>query len=116
MAYVLADSPSQDSSASGAVSARSTRGPSATATKPAAIALASSLADSPPSGPLSGTEAVAIYRAGCLTRALDRQSRVMQRAGQGFWQMLPTGPIGAGDHRQRPARLTRQPFGAARGR
>lgn len=51
-------------------------------------------AGAPPSGPLSGTEAVAIYRAGCLTRALDRQSRVMQRAGQGFYTIGSSGHEG----------------------
>ncbi len=48
----------------------------------------------PPSGPLTGPEAVAIYRAGCLTRALDRQSRVMQRAGQGFYTIGSSGHEG----------------------
>ncbi|HQY43142.1 MAG TPA: thiamine pyrophosphate-dependent enzyme, partial [Paracoccaceae bacterium] len=51
-------------------------------------------AGAPPSGPLSGPEAVAIYRAGCLTRALDRQSRVMQRAGQGFYTIGSSGHEG----------------------
>ena len=51
-------------------------------------------AGAPPSGPLSGTEAVAIYRAGCLTRALDRQSRFMQRAGQGFYTIGSSGHEG----------------------
>lgn len=48
----------------------------------------------PPSGPLTGPEAVAIYRAGCLTRALDRQSRLMQRAGQGFYTIGSSGHEG----------------------
>ena len=48
----------------------------------------------PPSGPLTGPEAVAIFRAGCLTRALDRQSRVMQRAGQGFYTIGSSGHEG----------------------
>jgi 2-oxoisovalerate dehydrogenase E1 component len=47
-----------------------------------------------PSGPLTGPEAVAIYRAGCLTRALDRQSRFMQRAGQGFYTIGSSGHEG----------------------
>ena len=51
-------------------------------------------AGAPPSGPLSGPEAVAIYRAGCLTRALDRQSRVMKRAGQGFYTIGSSGHEG----------------------
>ena len=38
-----------------------------------------------PSGALVAFQAVEIYRAACLSRALDRQSRVMQRAGQGFY-------------------------------
>jgi hypothetical protein len=38
-----------------------------------------------PAGPLTSDLAVQAFRAGCLTRALDRQSRVMQRAGQGFY-------------------------------
>jgi 2-oxoisovalerate dehydrogenase E1 component len=48
----------------------------------------------PPSGPLTGPEAVAIYRAGVMTRALDRQSRVMQRAGQGFYTIGSSGHEG----------------------
>ena len=48
----------------------------------------------PPVGPLTGPEAVAIFRAGCLTRALDRQSRVMQRAGRGFTRSAPRGTRG----------------------
>lgn len=51
-------------------------------------------AGAPPAGPLTGPEAVAIYRAGCLTRALDRQSRVMQRAGQGFYTIGSSGHEG----------------------
>ena len=35
-----------------------------------------------PSGPLSDVEAVAIFRAQCLSRNLDRRSRKMQTAGQ----------------------------------
>jgi len=48
----------------------------------------------PPSGPLDNTEAVSIYRAGCLSRALDRQSRAMQRAGQGFYTIGSSGHEG----------------------
>ncbi|WP_284164908.1 alpha-ketoacid dehydrogenase subunit alpha/beta [Frigidibacter sp. SD6-1] len=48
----------------------------------------------PPAGPLAGPEAVRIFRAGCLTRALDRQSRVMQRAGQGFYTIGSSGHEG----------------------
>ena len=47
-----------------------------------------------PSGPLSPAEAVAVYRAGCLSRALDRQSRVMQKAGQGFYTIGSSGHEG----------------------
>ncbi|THD83505.1 MFS transporter [Aliigemmobacter aestuarii] len=47
-----------------------------------------------PEGPLSPFLAVAAYRAGCLTRALDRQSRVMQRAGQGFYTIGSSGHEG----------------------
>ncbi len=47
-----------------------------------------------PSGPLSGPEAVAVYRAGCLSRALDRQSRAMQKAGQGFYTIGSSGHEG----------------------
>ena len=48
----------------------------------------------PPSGPLEPREAVALYRAGCLSRALDRTSRVMQRAGQGFYTIGSSGHEG----------------------
>ncbi|PZQ97010.1 MAG: MFS transporter [Cereibacter sphaeroides] len=48
----------------------------------------------PPVGPLTPELAVAAYRAGCLTRALDRQSRVMQRAGQGFYTIGSSGHEG----------------------
>ncbi|MCT8331537.1 dehydrogenase E1 component subunit alpha/beta [Albidovulum sediminis] len=47
-----------------------------------------------PSGPLSAADAVAGYRAGCLTRALDRQSRAMQKAGQGFYTIGSSGHEG----------------------
>lgn len=47
-----------------------------------------------PSGPLSPTDAVSLYRAGCLSRALDRQSRVMQKAGQGFYTIGSSGHEG----------------------
>jgi 2-oxoisovalerate dehydrogenase E1 component len=48
----------------------------------------------PPAGPLSATGAVAIYRAGCLSRALDRTSRAMQKAGQGFYTIGSSGHEG----------------------
>ena len=44
-----------------------------------------------PAGPMTGEQAVATYRAACLTRALDRQSRAMQRAGQGFYTIGSSG-------------------------
>lgn len=47
-----------------------------------------------PAGPLSSTDAVAIYRAACLSRALDRTSRAMQRAGQGFYTIGSSGHEG----------------------
>ena len=47
-----------------------------------------------PAGPLSPELAVQSYRAACLTRALDRQSRVMQRAGQGFYTIGSSGHEG----------------------
>ena len=49
-----------------------------------------------PSGALSAFQAVEIYRAACLSRALDRQSRVMQRAGQGFYTIGSSGHEGLG--------------------
>jgi 2-oxoisovalerate dehydrogenase E1 component len=48
----------------------------------------------PPAGPLAAPQAVALFRAGCLSRALDRQSRVMQRAGQGFYTIGSSGHEG----------------------
>ncbi|MBL9051704.1 MAG: MFS transporter [Tabrizicola sp.] len=47
-----------------------------------------------PAGPLSPETAVQAFRAGCLTRALDRQSRAMQRAGQGFYTIGSSGHEG----------------------
>lgn len=47
-----------------------------------------------PVGPLSPELAVQAFRAGCLTRALDRQSRAMQRAGQGFYTIGSSGHEG----------------------
>ena len=48
----------------------------------------------PPNGPLGPREAVALYRAGCLSRALDHTSRAMQRAGQGFYTIGSSGHEG----------------------
>ena len=47
-----------------------------------------------PAGPLSREQAVALYRAGCLSRALDRTSRAMQKAGQGFYTIGSSGHEG----------------------
>ena len=47
-----------------------------------------------PAGPLTPELAVQAFRAGCLTRALDRQSRAMQRAGQGFYTIGSSGHEG----------------------
>ena len=44
-----------------------------------------------PAGPMTGELAQAAYRAACLSRALDRQARVMQRAGQGFYTIGSSG-------------------------
>jgi len=47
-----------------------------------------------PSGPLSDSEAVAIFRAQCLSRNLDRRSRKMQAVGQGFYTIGSSGHEG----------------------
>ena len=47
-----------------------------------------------PAGPLTPELAVQAFRAGCLTRVLDRQSRAMQRAGQGFYTIGSSGHEG----------------------
>ena len=51
-------------------------------------------AGKPPVAPLSATDAVALYRAQCLSRALDRTSRAMQRAGQGYYTIGSSGHEG----------------------
>ena len=48
----------------------------------------------PASGPLSGHEAVAIFRAQCLSRDLDRRSRKMQAEGQGYYTIGSSGHEG----------------------
>ncbi len=48
----------------------------------------------PPSGPLSAAEAVSVFRSACLSRALDRKSRAMQKAGQGFYTIGSSGHEG----------------------
>ncbi|WP_299919083.1 thiamine pyrophosphate-dependent enzyme [uncultured Roseobacter sp.] len=45
-------------------------------------------------GPLPSETAVAIFRAGCLSRALDMQSRKMQKAGEGFYTIGSSGHEG----------------------
>ncbi|MEO3413673.1 thiamine pyrophosphate-dependent enzyme [Roseovarius sp. CAU 1744] len=45
-------------------------------------------------GPLSDTEAVAIFRAQCLSRNLDRRSRRMQAEGQGYYTIGSSGHEG----------------------
>ncbi|MXQ07378.1 MFS transporter [Alphaproteobacteria bacterium GH1-50] len=47
-----------------------------------------------PEGPLSPERAVEIYRAQCLSRALDLESRRMQAAGQGFYTIGSSGHEG----------------------
>ena len=51
-------------------------------------------AGAPPAGPLGPTEAMAAFRAACLSRALDRTSRAMQRAGKGFYTIGSSGHEG----------------------
>ncbi len=48
----------------------------------------------PVSGPLTDTQAVAIFRAQCLSRNLDRRSRKMQAAGEGFYTIGSSGHEG----------------------
>ncbi len=45
----------------------------------------------PPAGPMTAEQAAAAFRAACLSRALDRQARAMQRAGQGFYTIGSSG-------------------------
>ncbi|MBS0254526.1 MAG: MFS transporter [Proteobacteria bacterium] len=47
-----------------------------------------------PTGPLTREGAVSIYRSACLSRALDRQARAMQAAGQGFYTIGSSGHEG----------------------
>ncbi|PPB80520.1 2-oxoisovalerate dehydrogenase E1 component [Albidovulum inexpectatum] len=47
-----------------------------------------------PAGPLEPARAVSLFRAGCLSRALDRQARAMQRAGHGFYTIGSSGHEG----------------------
>jgi 2-oxoisovalerate dehydrogenase E1 component len=48
----------------------------------------------PASGPLTDTQAVAIFRAQCLSRNLDRRSRKMQAAGEGYYTIGSSGHEG----------------------
>ena len=48
----------------------------------------------PPAGPLTPELAVSLFRSGCTSRALDRQSRAMQKAGQGFYTIGSSGHEG----------------------
>ncbi len=48
----------------------------------------------PPAGPMTPETSLQAFRAGVLTRALDRQSRAMQRAGQGFYTIGSSGHEG----------------------
>lgn len=47
-----------------------------------------------PAQGLSHTDAVALFRAQCLSRALDRTSRAMQKAGQGYYTIGSSGHEG----------------------
>ncbi|MEM8984805.1 MAG: thiamine pyrophosphate-dependent enzyme [Pseudomonadota bacterium] len=51
-------------------------------------------AGAPPSGSLAPTTAVRLYRAQVLSRQLDRISRAMQKAGQGFYTIGSSGHEG----------------------
>ena len=47
-----------------------------------------------PDGGLSAGDAVALFRDQCLSRALDIQSRAMQKAGQGYYTIGSSGHEG----------------------
>ena len=47
-----------------------------------------------PGGPLTAPAAVTIYRSACLSRSLDRVSRTMQAAGQGYYTIGSSGHEG----------------------
>ena len=47
-----------------------------------------------PAGPMAPELALQAFSAGCLSRAFDRQSRAMQRAGQGFYTIGSSGHEG----------------------
>ncbi len=48
----------------------------------------------PASGPLTAPDAVAVFRAQCLSRNLDRRSRKMQAAGEGYYTIGSSGHEG----------------------
>ena len=48
----------------------------------------------PPNGALADSDAVALFRNQCLSRALDLTSRAMQKAGQGFYTIGSSGHEG----------------------
>ncbi len=50
--------------------------------------------DAPPDAALAPTDAVALFRAQCLSRALDLTSRAMQKKGQGFYTIGSSGHEG----------------------
>ena len=58
------------------------------------IALRDFPAGNPPAGPLNAAQAIAIFTAACVSRALDRTARAMQRAGQGFYTIGSSGHEG----------------------
>lgn len=47
-----------------------------------------------PEGDLTAEDAIAVFRAACLSRALDRTSRDMQKAGQGYYTIGSSGHEG----------------------
>ena len=51
-------------------------------------------AGSAPSGPLTDDDAIRLFRAQCLTRALDVEARAMQKAGTGFYTIGSSGHEG----------------------
>lgn len=58
------------------------------------VAAASFPPGQPAAGPLADTDAVAIFRAQCLSRNLDRRSRKMQAQGQGYYTIGSSGHEG----------------------
>lgn len=47
-----------------------------------------------PAGPMSNAEAIQVFRSACLSRSLDRVSRKMQAAGQGYYTIGSSGHEG----------------------